>query len=48
MKYASIDNSGPYLSSAPIGQISPLFMLEGLAAVHRYSLPGHPATGVGS
>ena len=47
MNYASIDNSGLCLSSAPIGQISSLFMLERLAAVHRYSLPGHPATGVG-
>ena len=48
MNYASIYNSGLYLSSAPIGQITPLFTLEGLATVHRYSLPGHPAAGVGS
>ena len=48
MNYASIDTSVLCLSSAPIEQISPLFILESLAAVHRYSLPSHPTTGVGS
>ncbi len=46
MNYASIYNSGLCLSSTPIGQISLLFVLEDLAAVHRYSLAGHLATGI--